>query len=408
MRAVNYARTDVTTAGSLRLNLGFQRWTNGAAPTIADTWATIYTIKNATAAVSNVTMTTSPYAIIPVTATATIDWEAGAADSNLSRVITEVRVEQGGTGVGTGTLKELTGKWWGVSFTATGSQVVNVQLSNPLPNGTYNVYARAVRFRENQSFDAAYAAADQTSAWTTAATLTMNNPLPTAPTVSMLTDNSLDRQIISVTPITTSGHTAPKIDIERSDDGGATWTPVRNATGVAGSFSVSKDFYDYECPRGNNDIQYRARVNTTYTGGIAMTSNWTTNTNVSMIVAADWNLKCPENASLNLLDVRVIDEPNEELTEDIGVFRPLDRRYPITVSGALGGWDGDLSIVTSNAAEWEALKPLLEAQKVLLLESNFGWQKYIRIVEGAKIQLSGSTTAPRRKIQVRYVETSAP
>jgi hypothetical protein len=366
------------------------------------------TIKNATATPAATTMTNSPYAIIPVTATATIDWESTAADAtNLRRVITEVRVEQGGTGVGTGTLKELSGSFYTANFSATGSQVVNVQLNNALPNGTYKVYARAVRFRENQSYTDAYDAVDQTSAWSSAATLTMNNPLPTAPTTTATPDQTLDRQAIAVTPIATSGHTLPRIDVERSIDAGTTWTAVRGVTNIAGTFGAASTFYDYECPRASSLVQYRARVNTTYTGGLAMTSNWTT-VSATAITANDWNIKCPEDSTLNMLDVQVTEQPTESIIEDIGVFRPLDRRYPITVSGSLGGWDGNLSIVTASNAEWDKLKALLETQKVLLLESNFGWSKYIRIVSGAKIVLLGSATAPRRKIQVDYVETTAP
>ena len=404
LRTVSYSRAQ--TAG-LQFNWWFQRYPSATAPTFADLWATVYTIKNATASVANVTMTNSVYATIPVTATATIDWEASASDaSNLRKVITEVRVEQGGTGVGTGTLKELTGKWWSTSFTATGSQVVNVVLNTALPNGTYKVYARAVRFRENQSFDDAYASAEQTSAWTAAATLTMNNPLPTAPTLTVLVNQTFDFQVPTVTPIATTGHTNPTIDIERTDDYGSTWVPVRGATGIAGTFGTPSGIQDYEAPRATF-VQYRARVNTTFTGGIPMTSNWTI-ANTTEITAINWNLKCPESPVLNQYDVQVIDATNEQLTEDMGVFRPLDRRYPITVSGSLGGWDGELRILIETEHQWYYFKPLLEAQKVLLLESPFGWSKYVRIISGAKLETRGTTTTPRRYVQVSYVETTAP
>lgn len=404
LRAVRYSIAECT---GLLLHVAPGRQSGTTQATVADIWGNIYTISKASASVSPVTMTTSPFAVIPVTATLALDWEASASDSNLRRVIYEVRVEQGGTGVGTGTLKELTGTRWSASFAGSGSITVNVTLQNALANGTYNVYARAIRYRENQSSDEAYASTDQTSAWTSAATLTMNNPLPTAPTITTNGDQTLDRMAVLITPVATTGHTLPKIDVERSDDAGITYTPVRGATGVAGTFGTATTFYDYEMPRGSILVQYRARVNTTYTGGVAMTSNWAT-TAASAINAVDWNLKCPENSALNILDIQVIDKPSEELTEDLGVFRPLDRRFPIIVAGALGGWDGELQIVAASNAEWLAIKALLESQKVLYLESNFGWSKYIRTTSGAKLTLQGSTAAPRRYIQVNYVETSAP
>lgn len=403
LRVVRY--TNAECAG-LQFNIAPQRSSGSTQATIADIWANVYTISKATAAVSPVTMTTSAYAVIPVTATIAMDWEATASDANLRRVIYEVRVESGGSGVGTGTLRELTGTRVSAPFAGGGSITINITLQNALANGTYNVYARAVRFRENQSDADAYAATDQTSAWVST-TLTMNNPLPTAPGLTAIVDQTFDRIAVGVTPVATSGHTSPKIDIERSDDAGVTYTPVRGATGLAGTFGTTTTVYDYECSRANNLVQYRARVNTTYTGGITLTSNWTTQA-ASAINAPDWNIKCPENFALNLLDAQIIDKPTEELTEDIGVFRTLDRRFPVTVSGVLGGWDGELNIVASSAAEWASLKALLEAQKVLLLESPFGWSKYIRITSGAKVRLEGSATAPRRYVDVSYVETSAP
>lgn len=370
------------------------------------------TMKAATATPTATTMTTNTVATIPVTVAATIDWEASAADSNLRLATVEMRVESGGTGVGTGTLVSLTtaSKNWSTSFSATGSNVVNVTLDTALPNGTYKVYTRAWRYREGQaptSLDTT-AYSDQVGAWSTAATLTMNNPLPNVPTVSGPNDDQVnDTQSLGITPVSTAGHTNPTIDVQRSNDGGTTWVAVRNATGVFGAFGITATFVDYECPRGSAVVKYRARVNTTYTGGLSMSSNWV-QVSANQLNAVDWNLKCPELPALNMLDVQVIDKPGEELSEDLGVFRPMDRRYPIVVAGSLGGWDGTLTIMTASAAEWATVKALLECQKILYLESNFGWSKYIRLVSGAKAEIMGTATSPRRRIQVQYVETAAP
>lgn len=398
-----YVNWSLTEAATLRICLNDSR-SNSLIPTttLYEVGATLYTLSVPTVTVANQTVTTSAKPTIAVSVTASIGWESSESDvSNMKRVLTQVRIESGGTGVGTGTL--LSSNY--VDQYAFASGTVNVPMPDALANGTYTIYARAVRFRDAQTQDQAIAATDQASAWSSA-TLTMNNPLPNAPTVSVSADQTNDRVQISVTPVATTGFTSPIIDVQRSDDGGSTWTTVRGWS-VAGAFGSATTNYDYEMTRGVS-VTYRARITATYTGGLIQTSNWTTSSGVNVTIAQDWNLKCPQTPALNLLNVQVVDKPGEELTEDLGVFRPLDRRYPVVVAGQLGGWDGDLTIVTSYTTDWSALKSLLESQKVLYLESPFGWSKYIRITSGAKVEISGTIGAPRRRISVSYIQVSAP
>jgi hypothetical protein len=372
-----------------------------AAPaTVYDIWANVYTIKNATATPTATTMTTSVYPTIPVSVTATIGFEASAYDwQNLRKVTTEVRIESGGSGVGTGTLRAT--KTFDYQFTATGTVAQSIVFTDALANGTYNVYARAIRYREGQtSFGS-----DQYGAWSSAVTLTMSVTPPTTPTISVTSDQTNDRATIAVTPVATTGYSNPTIDVQRSEDNGTTWTAVRGATAAAGTFGSASTFYDYELTRGIN-VLYRARVNAT-NAGATNASAWTSNQTANITVA-DWNIKCPETPALNMLDVQIIGQPSEEMNEELGVFRPLDRRYPVVVAGTLGSWDGDLNIYTSTTAEWNALRALLEAQKVLLLESPFGWSKYIRLTSGIRVNILGTNTSPRRNVTVNYVQTVAP
>lgn len=556
----------VAEVSTLRVMLNSNNRILSTAPTttVYEVGATLYTLNAPSVTVSNQTITTNAKPTIAVSLTMTIGWESAVPEtSNLRRAVTEVRIESGGTGVGTGT---LVGYAYTDTFNAqTGT--TNVFVDSVIANGTYNLYARSTRFREGQTVDQAIASTGQSSAWASA-TLTMNNSVPTAPSLFTFGDSSLKRIGIGVTPVATSGVYAPAtIDIERSTNGGITWSAIRLspltvrqnlinnpsfetdttgwtananttlsrttgffssgtasanlvaiAAGTVGitsttstlgaaivspnlSYSASAylrstaasrngvisivwlttagttistsagastaltsgsfirisvtatapsnaafayltitspstfnigesiyidailleqsasvggylDFiatatvYDYEMPRGTS-ISYRSRVNA-YSVGYPTSSPYSSSSSSSIPVNAEWALKAPLTPTLNVSTLEVVDTPTEELTEDLGVFRPLDRRYPVVVAGQLGGYDGTLCIYTTTSAEWTSVKALLESQQVLYLESGFGWSKYIRLVSGARVEIMGTTNAPRRKIEVSYVEVSAP
>lgn len=553
----------LTDLGNLRIRWYDGRTSSSVTATTYDVWGQLYTIKKATSTPTATTMTTSTTAVIPVAVTATIGFEISAADyTKLRTATTEIRIESGGSGAGTGTLLATTS--FDTIFTATGTITTNVSIPTPLANGTYNIYTRSVRYRDSQVTPLA----EQYSSWSSAATLTMNVPAPTAPTATATADQTLDRVLIDAAPQLTSGYTTPiTIDVQRSIDGGTTWTAIRGGTNAAlnrtnlvpnpnfetnttgwtgnanttlarstaqfqagiasasltaiaagnvnistptgtagipvtagkpysftfymraaaitgftaqidwytaagafisssstssgpisgsqwvrvgtanqtapataayatliaqmGSVAISSvnyidslqfeqatsstnysdygglTIYDYEMPRAVATT-YRARANALYTAGsVTNTSAWTTTSSVT-INAIDWNLKVPENSALNIIDAAIVGAPSEQLTETMGVFRALDRQYPIVVAGTLNGYDGQIEIVTTTNAEWTALKAVLECQKVLLLESPWGWSKYIRIVGGAEIINSGSATTPRRTITANYVHVQVP
>lgn len=366
----------------------------------ADVWGTIYTLAKATATPGNKTESSSVYPTIPVTVATTIDWEASTYDwQNLRKVTVEVRIEQGGTGVGTGTLLSQSSQ--SQQVVATGSESWNITMPDSLPNGTYKVYTRALRYRED-----GLVYSDAYSSWSTAATLTMSAPLPVTPTMTVTGDDSSDSVRISVTPTSSTGYLGPYIYVQRSDDAGATWSDVRNASGVAGAFGTASTFIDYEAPR-NQAALYRAKVEATYSSAYINASAWAAPATVNLS-SNTWNLKVPSNSDLNAIGVTVVGHPTENVQENLGVFRPLGRKYPVVVAGTLSGWDGELSIICATNAEWLQLKALVEAQTIILLQSTFGWSKYVRIMSGVKGELYGTTTAPKRTISLSYVEVDKP
>jgi hypothetical protein len=396
---VNWLRTD---ASALRI-----AWFDGTNnftsfnTTTYDIWSTVYTIKRSTAVPVATTMTASAFPAVPVNVTNTIDWEASTQDfQNLRKINVELRVEASSSTSAESTPALSIGKF-NYNALVTGTDQVTVAGATAIPNGTYKMYARATRNREGL----AQIDADQIGAWSSAITLTMNAALPNTPTVTTSVDTTQDKVTINVTPIATTGYTVPLIDVERSDDGGTTWTEVRDGTDIAGTFGSASTFFDYEAPRAIT-VKYRARVSASFSGAVN-TGLWSTPVNV-VITPSLWHLKVPQTPALNAYDVRVVVNPSEDITEDLGVFRPLDRRYPVVVSGKLGGWDGEFTIATITAAEWDTIKALIEAQRVLLLQSPYGWDKYIRIVNGARTLIQGTTTTPRRRVTFQYVEVGSP
>ncbi len=397
----SYVNWSVTDAATLR----FQWYDGRNNPTFsttqhAEAFASIYTIKRATTTCSTTSSTVSK-PTFSCSTVGTIDWEYTATGGYgpLCSIGTQVWLEQGGTVPGTGTFimtKSDTQTW-----TATQTRNISITSDTVIPNGTYRLYVRTIRYRNDGT-----TASDTIGAWSAGVTFTQNVPNPTAPTFTATADQTNDRVTLVATPITTSGYTLPTITIQRSEDSGTTWETVRGASGVAGAFGSASTFYDYESPRGFN-VQYRAFVSATYTGGAINTSASST-VRTTNITADGWNLKCPQDPTLNDLNLTVVGEPTENITEDLGVFRPLSATYPIIVSGELTGWDGGLSVYCSSDAEWLSLKGLINAQKVLYLESPFGWAKYVRLIDGAKTRVLGTPTAPRRPVELVYVETSAP
>lgn len=399
-RIADWLRASVT---SLRTR--FTDSATGSISTIdyADVWMSIYTITVSTATASNTTMVVTNTPTIPVAVVSTLDWEASLASvSPLRKVTVEVRIEANSS-TGAGTTPALLET--AVDFVpgASGTDNLSITMPGTLPNGTYKVYTRARRYSEaatpaNQS--------EMYSAWSAAATLTMSVTAMGVPTISATADDNLNLTALSVTVPTTSPYTTATVTVQRSDDAGATWTTVREADGVAIPFATATPYVDREAPLGFA-LLYRAEAVGYYLGN-AVTSAWSANAAVSLAAATSWNLRAPDQHALDILGLNVIGAPEEKIEEELGVFRPIDRRYPVVVAGELTGWDGSFSVETLAAADWSALKAIIESQLILLLQSPFGGQKYIRLTPGVKVALQGTPTAPRRRIALPYVECEAP
>lgn len=264
----------------------------------------------------------------------------------------------------------------------------------PLTNDTYRVYARGRR----------YFSAAQWGAWVYLAFTVGVAPCP-PPLLTATLDDAYQRITLVATPQSAAGAASPLTTIERSEDGGATWEAVRGAAPLAGTFDVAATVYDHEAARGLA-LSYRACTEATF-NDVQLVSGYATAAVAGELSRSGWNLKCPLDPALNALDVLVAKDPEWSQSEDAAVFRPVGRRYPVVVSMSLGGADGSLSVTCHTDAEWAALEALRDYAGTLLLESPYGWARYIRIVERSWSE-TGTPGSARRRVACSFYEVEAP
>ncbi len=192
-----------------------------------------------------------------------------------------------------------------------------------------------------------------------------------APSIAVVAEDSVGRIEISAGGSgDKTGHTLPTLSVERSADEGATWIPVRGLTEVVlPSLTAMAVAYDYEAPRGV-ELTYRARTTTTYAGS-RVSSPWATDTVTAAL--SGWNLKAPQEPTLNAIGLHVTGDVSEEYVEQVSVQRPMNRPRPVVLTAAIAGADlpadGSFTFITTGDAEWLAVRPALRYQGPLFFES---------------------------------------
>ena len=392
---------------AIRVNDGHKA-TDANRATIYELFADVYYSARPTAAVSvapTSPVTTTSYPELTATLTALIElWQDGSGPAARAEVAYELKVfssaQYGAGGFDPATspstwhTQGLTAALDYIDGTTPSSEDVSDTPDRALPNGAYRAYARGRR-----NFAAA-----QYGAWTYLAFTVAISP-PTVPTVSAVKNDAAQRVAVTVTPVTSAGATNPLVSVERSDDAGATWTPVRGATSVAGVFGTAIVFYDYEAKRATA-LSYRAHVEATISQQ-QLVSSWATAAVTGTLPGTAWNLKAPLAPELNLLGAAVNADPEYTQEEDAATFRPVGRKYPVVVSMAIGGADGSLTLRARTNAEWAIVQALRDYQGALYLESPFGWGMYIRILSRSWVEF-GSASAPRRRVTVAFLEVESP
>jgi hypothetical protein len=237
------------------------------------------------------------------------------------------------------------------------------------------------------------------------ASFTLSLTAPTAPTTTAAWQAGSQAFLVTSTGAAYAAGTQT-FTVQRSDDGGTTWSAVRNGTGLVPNGSFITTVTDYEADRDSTLLRYRTIAvgtvsgqNVSAAGSAAVATPTSDNT---------WWLKAPLTPSLNLGNVQV-QAQGLQVTRDeaVGIFRPYGRSTAVVVSGVLGGKDGQLDIVVNGASAWATIEPLLLAQQTLLVQDPLGDQKYIRVTHRS-YHIEGNRLKPVYRVQLDYVEVSAP
>jgi hypothetical protein len=185
------------------------------------------------------------------------------------------------------------------------------------------------------------------------------------PTLTVTPDNTTASIGLLVTH-NAGAATTDAIEVQRSDDGGATWTAMRLPTATGGVFvATDVTLTDFEAPNGRT-VHYRARALHLSSDVYAASPGWATGSGAW--TSTSWWLKSPELPALNTT-VAIRSAGTDQRDARQGVFLPLGATRPIVVSDTRGGRTGTIVLKLATAALQDAVDALLDSNTTLLLQS---------------------------------------
>lgn len=234
----------------------------------------------------------------------------------------------------------------------------------------------------------------------------------TPATVSTVTTSAVPASGYIQVTANHSGAAWVDVEIERSDDGGVTWVPVRGATKVTTatgnnhvtSWSSSAVVVrDHEAPNGVM-VTYRARASTALITG-AYTSATPTSWSESLAV---W-LKDPNDPTLNV-KVLVQEQPQPSRAVAQGVFQPIGAAFPVVISDRRSSRVGTFVCQTQSLGQGLLLEAAIENQvKLLQFPAVHLWgSKYIALGPAQEMYLDPAVDIFYRQWQIAYSQIDRP
>ena len=355
---------------------------------VAVTWATI--------PVANVTYPTGAPAL--GTSSPTVTWthtpgsDGGPQSAYEVKAFTAAQYTAGGFSPDTSAAAYFSGVLTGSANSLTIGPLAN--------NTTFRVYVRTAQ----QINGAAH-----WSAWDYEGFSTNYTP-STVQTVTTVADNDNGRLTVTVNRLNASAAWV-SVELERTDDGGTTWVPVRGATGVKATNTHTTAWAanavtvrDDEAGNGTT-VTYRARA-TTSTGVVG---DWTSSTPTSWVKLGVVWLKDPHSPALNVA-IDVSDMPQPTRTVPQGIHNVIGASQPVVVSDVRQSRVGTFEVLTRSNAESTAFETATtEPVKLLQFPAAHLWgSRYIALSETQELHLSPSYDSLHRRWQVGYIEVDRP
>lgn len=229
-----------------------------------------------------------------------------------------------------------------------------------------------------------------------------NVPGPAISTIVVVPDSTLGRHRLTVTRNTgTLNWTF--VEVQRSNDGGVTWSPVRGAAAAAPPGDVWIG-YDYEAPNGVS-VVYRARGKTSL-----ITGAWLSSSSATWSSASTWLKDLVSTANSQTVRARVI--PDVGRGRAVSVLYPVGASAPVVVGDVQRLRSGTLEVVTVTAAQATLLRTLLAANQTLLLQPPAAHDvaaMYLSIAgDVAELRPLRPATAAHRVWSIPFVEVAQP
>lgn len=333
----------------------------------------------------------APSGTITTTASPDVTWTYNDTDNNTQdyyRAIIYTAAQYGIGGFTPGTSPST----WDSGDTASSDSATTV--NTLLLSGTYRIYMRVGKLINNAPYWSDYSFGS----------FTIANSAPTVPTLIASWNASLGYSSFTITGAAPTGFSSQYFQLQRSDDGGTTYTTIRNGSNITPSGSYVGIASDYEAYRGVV-AYYRARAVGVDSNSVEFPSAYTTVVQVLATNDGTWWFKAVTSPSINLGSVRVLKELDVNIQEPNTVFRVLGSTRPTVIAGPIQGQDGGYNIKTINETEWDNLDLLLTYQGILLVQDPYGNQKYVRVInrEWTAEQVSGNIY---RDVTLTYVEVN--
>jgi len=211
-----------------------------------------------------------------------------------------------------------------------------------------------------------------------------------------------------------------RLDVQRSTDGGATWTALTRLFWQPGSYNYSTQDYsditqqmvlnDYEAPR-NVAVLYRARIKATV-GTVLLASQWSAWTSAGSQPLKGWWLKAVYNDQLNVQVFMGSETLDWSSDETQGVFYPQGRKNAVVLSDVVHGEQVSIQLSFLDEASYTAFKTLRDARVVMLVQEPYGSPGSQRFARFGKTRTSSHLLNPngtrKRIVKIPLIETDAP